>query len=99
MPLIELNVLSRDFADGCRNWVDVTGRTYGVDKPAHPGIKRKHNPRWQHDLLDYLRSGSAVILARKGTGASRQTTRILHRGGVLAKAGGYAIYRTPHGTG
>ncbi len=94
MALIQLNALSRDFAHGCRNWVDVTGRTYGADKV--PGVRRRHNLKWQHDLLDYLRSGDAVVTLRNWTGMSKQTERILHSGGVLARAGGYVVYLVPH---
>ena len=91
MGLIELNALSRSFTDGCRNWVDVTGRTYGPDRGAG---RRIDNLRWQRDLLAYLRSGDAVIVVRgSGTGVSAQTYRALHRDGVLARAGGHTLYR------
>ena len=59
MSLIRLNALSRGLANGCPNWVDVTGRTYGPDRPRH-GESRAHNVRWQHDLTTYLRSGDAA---------------------------------------
>ncbi len=64
---IELNALSRGLANGCRNWVDVTGLTYGPDRGQYPGQPRVDNARWQRDLLRYLRSGDAVILVRAGT--------------------------------
>ncbi|MGH3630860.1 MAG: hypothetical protein ACRDRL_25885, partial [Sciscionella sp.] len=101
MGLILLDALSRDLSEGCQNWVDVTGRTYGVDTGDRPGrtsLTRVANPKWQHDLLAYLRSGDAVLLIRvAGTGVTHQTLAALQRGGVLAAADGYVIYRTPHG--
>jgi alpha-1,2-mannosyltransferase len=91
MALIELDALSRDFRDGCRMWVDVTGRTYGPDKGPIP---RSRNRKWQADLRTYLLSGDALITSRGDTGISRSTLRYLHRGGVLARAGHYVIYRS-----
>jgi hypothetical protein len=71
-----------------------------VDAATYPGGKprpRVANPTWQRDLLNYLRSGDAVMLIRaSGTGVSRQTLTALRRGGILATAGGHTIYRTPH---
>ncbi|HEX8092463.1 hypothetical protein [Jatrophihabitans sp.] len=97
MALIQLNALSRGLANGCQNWVDVTGKTYGPDKPASPAIPRKANAKWQADLRAYLLSGDAVIVIRAaGTGLSPATTAAVQQGGVLAAAGGHAVYRTPH---
>lgn len=97
MALIELDVLSRDLADGCRNWVDVTGRTYGADRSAGGQTDRSKNTRWQHDLTKYLRSGEALIVARRAaTGISRRTQQQLSRDGVLAHAGGQVVYRVGH---
>lgn len=99
MGLIELNVLSRDFANGCRNWVDVSGRTYGVDRgrtATGKPIGRSENLIWQRDLLNYLRSGQAIVLVRiSGTGISRATLAAIRAGGVLKRAGGYTVYRVP----
>jgi hypothetical protein len=91
--LIELNALGRGLRDECQNWVDITGRTYGVD--ADGGTRRTHNPAWQRDLLDYLESGDAVILLRpQHTGLAPATKRALRRTGVLARADGFVLYRT-----
>ena len=96
MALIQLNALSRGLAHGCRNWVDVTGRTYGPDKPASPGIPRRANQKWQADVRAYLLSGDAVIVIRAdGTGLSAATAAAIRQGGVLASAGGHVVYRTP----
>ena len=95
--LIELNALGRGLRDGCQNWIDVSGRAYGVDAPPD-GARRIHNPLWQRDLLDYLESGDAVILFRPHeTGLTRATKRALRRPGVLARADGFVIYRTGPG--
>ena len=93
MSLIRLNALSRGLANGCPNWVDVTGRTYGPDRPRH-GESRAHNVRWQHDLTTYLRSGDAVVIVRRtGTGIDRTTLRALAHDGVLARSHGVTVYR------
>jgi hypothetical protein len=92
--LIELNALSRGLRVGCQNWVDITGRTYGVDAPAD-GTGRVGDATWQRDLLTYLESGDAVILLRPHhTGISRATMRALRRPGVLVRDGRYTVYRT-----
>ena len=94
MAQIELDALSRSFADGCPNWVDVTGRTYGADRSSQP---RTRNPRWQRDAAAYLRSGGAVIIIRAhNTGLTAATYRVIHRDGVLSSAGGYTLYRVRH---
>jgi hypothetical protein len=95
MALIQLNALSRGLANGCQNWVDVTGRTYGPDKPASPGISRRANARWQASLRAYLLSGDAVIVVRAdGSGLSSATAAAIRQGGVLAAVDGHVVYRT-----
>jgi hypothetical protein len=93
MALIELNTLSRGLAHGCPNWVDVTGRTYNVDKPAQR-LPRAQNLRWQHDLRSYLLSGGAVIMIRAGTGASGVTLHQIDTHPVIDRAGRYTVYST-----
>ena len=93
--LIEVNALDRGLDHGCRNWIDVTGRTYGVDQPRRDGQSRLKNKRWQRDLRRYLLSGDAVILVRTAeSGTGRATLRAVQRGGVLVRAPGQLIYRT-----
>ncbi len=99
IALIELNALSRDFANGCAVWVDVTGLTYGVDaaprRPNGSSVPRAANVKWQRDLRAYLLSGQAVIIVRaEGTGLSRSTQAAVQAGGVLASAAGVVVYRT-----
>lgn len=90
MALIELDALSRSFASGCRDWVDVTGRTYGADRM---NATRPANPRWQRDLAAYLLSGDAFIVIRGGTGLSASTRAQLDRHQVIARSGRFVIYR------
>jgi hypothetical protein len=95
MALIELNALSRGFAHGCPNWVDVTGRTYDVDaSTGSRSTPRVDNTRWQRDLRRYLLSGDAVILIRSGTGAAPSTKDAVSGHPVLRTSDGYTIYRT-----
>jgi hypothetical protein len=74
-PLIALNVLSADLAHGCPQWVDVSGRTYDVDRSA-ANLPRRLNTRWQRDLLHYLRAGQAYVIvdvAREGISSRTRT--------------------------
>jgi hypothetical protein len=69
--LITMDVLSRDLERHCRVWIDVTGLTYdaagaGERRPNGRPVPRHLNRRWQHALLDYLLSGNATILIRRG---------------------------------
>jgi hypothetical protein len=89
--LIEVDALSRGLAAGCANWVDVTGRTYDADRAA---TSRSHNARWQADVLRYLHSGDAAILARPGTGLSHETRSTLDGDCRLATGSGFSAYRT-----
>lgn len=94
MALISADVLSRDFVNGCPNWVDVTGRTYGGrDKPHLPFQSRRTDPRWQFDLRRYLTSGNAVLIGRRtGTGIDATTMHYLRRAGVLERDGPFVLY-------
>jgi alpha-1,2-mannosyltransferase len=97
MALISMDILSRDLARGCPDWVDVTGRTYDVDSPIdlkHPG--RVENVRWQRDVSRYLRSGGAFILIRSATGLSTHTRARLDRYPAAVKVGGYTVRLVHH---
>ncbi len=96
MALINLDVLTRDLDNGCKNWVDVSGRTYGVDVLRRPNgrfYSRVRNPVWQRDLTQYLLSGDAVIVVRADTGISAATLKQLRRGGRIACADKHCVYR------
>ena len=88
--LIQLDALSRSYAPGCRNWVDVTGRTYGADRM---NASRAKNTRWQRDISTYLLSGNAFITVRARTGLSARTRAELRARPVLARSGSYVIYQ------
>jgi hypothetical protein len=79
-----LNVLSQDLAHGCPQWVDVSGRTYGVDRsPQH--LPRSRNRRWQHDVVHYLLSGNAFVLKDvRREGLNRHTLAILRHDRAVA---------------
>jgi alpha-1,2-mannosyltransferase len=92
MALIAVDALSRSFADGCPNWVDVTGRTYSGRFKL---LTRYTNKAWQHALRRYLTSGTAMVLNRiRGSGIAHPTLRYLERGGVLVVAGTALALRT-----
>ena len=98
MALIALNALNRSLANGCPNWIDVTGRTYAADMnvrgPDGRRVSRIANPRWQRALRDYLLSGDAVIIIRaKDVGISPATWDAILGGGIIARDGAHVIYR------
>ena len=74
--------LSSDLRAGCQLPVDVTGESYGVHE------RRRKDVAYLDWLQDYLRSGSAIILARhRGDGLEQQAigslgTPVYHRGAV-----------------
>jgi hypothetical protein len=98
MALIGLKALHRNLANGCANWIDVTGRTYGSDMDVRGQdgrrVSRVANPRWQRALRDYLLSGDAVIIMRaKDVGIGPTTREAILAGGILATDGTHVIYR------
>jgi hypothetical protein len=98
MALIGLNALDRSLANGCPNWVDVTGRTYAPDMevrgPDGRSVPRIANRRWQRALRDYLLSGDAVILMRaRDAGVSPATWDAVRGGGILATDGTHVVYQ------
>jgi hypothetical protein len=98
MALIGLNALDRSLANGCPDWIDVTGRTYASDMNVRgrdgKQVPRIDNPRWQRALRDYLLSGDAVIIMRaKDAGISSTTWEAIRGGGILATDGAHFIYR------
>lgn len=91
--LIRLDALTRGLADGCPNWIDVDGRTYGPDKAPGP---RSTNRKWHRALLRYLRSGDAIVLSNPARSGITGELAAIKRGGVLARAGGHVVYRVRH---
>ena len=97
MGLIGLNALDRNLANGCPNWVDVTGRTYAPDMDVRGEdgrrVARMANARWQRALRDYLLSGDAVIIMRaRDAGISAATWDEIVAGGILTTDGARVIY-------
>ena len=99
MALIQLDALSRDLADHCPLWVDVTGRTYAAPlRPTGRARPAGHPPQtfapWQHALLAYLRSGQQVVVIQpRETGISRTTLEHVLRGPTIGRADGYVLHR------
>ena len=104
MALIGLNALDRNLANGCPNWIDVTGRTYASDMSVRGQdgrrVARIANPRWQQALRDYLLSGDAVVIMRAtDVGISPTTWDAVLRGGILATDGAHVVYRVEDQSG
>lgn len=99
MGLILIDSFSRDLRDGCPEWVDVTGRKYGIAPGARTGAPRMDHVQWHQALRSYLYSGGAVILVPdSGSSVGLRTLAGLRRAGVLARAGRQTVYRVPpHG--
>jgi alpha-1,2-mannosyltransferase len=98
MALILMNVLSRDLRNGCAVRLDVTGYSYEGRIALGPDgrlLERRQNPAWQREVLGYLTSGDAVILARPDTGLSSASRRAITRWPVAARVDGYTVYRRP----
>jgi alpha-1,2-mannosyltransferase len=98
MALIQLDVLSRDLANGCQVWVDVIGRTYEAPlKPTgtvggRPATRTTYAP-WQHALRQYLLSGDAlVVLDAHAAGIARGTLKTVEQGPALGAADGYIVH-------
>lgn len=95
-PLIALNVLSRDLAHGCPQWVDVSGRTYDASRSPN-NLPRRRNQRWQRDLLRYLRAGQAYVLVDvKREGLSRRTLAQLTAAPPIARGDGLVLRVNHH---
>jgi hypothetical protein len=92
MPLIMLGVLDRDLRRGCRNWIDVTGRSLGTLRTG--SRLRPLNPQWQRQLARYLTAGDTrTIFRRYDTGIGPRLYRVLSRCSVLASSGGFTVCR------
>ena len=100
IALIEMNVLSRDLRNGCVVRIDVTGYTYEGEIARGPDgkpLSRQKDAAWQHQVLGYLTSGDALVLARPETGLSGASRREIARWPVLARIHGYTLYARPGG--
>ncbi len=92
--LAALDVLSRDLAQGCPLWPDVTGWTYDRDSYRVHGqeVPRISNPLWERDVTAYLLSGAAVIVHRQATELDPKHNRIVRSGPILAKSGNWTLH-------
>jgi alpha-1,2-mannosyltransferase len=84
--LIQTDLLKRNFQHGCRLVVDLGGYSYDI----HPGaaVPRSRNRPWQRFAIDYLRSGSGVIVMRfsRGFGFSAPSASEVQGWPVLLRA-------------
>jgi hypothetical protein len=92
--LIQTDLLERNFQHGCTLVVDLGGYSYDI----HPGTaeSRSRNRRWQHFAIDYLRSGSAVIVMRfsRGSGLSAHSASVVQGWPVLLRTR-HIVMRSP----
>jgi alpha-1,2-mannosyltransferase len=98
--LILSGVLTRDLQRHCGTRIDVSGGTYNVDSVRGPSgleVPRVDNPLWQKDLLTYLLSAQAAIVARRHSdGLSKSSIAVLNRLPVLYRGSGITVYAVPH---
>jgi hypothetical protein len=65
--LIRTDLLDRTLTHGCRNWVDLQGVAHGAGPdPSASVTLGRANPAWRRDVVRYLTSGGAVLLADPG---------------------------------
>ena len=92
--LIQTDLLKRNFQHGCTLVVDLGGYSYDI----HPGTvePRSRNLLWQHFAIDYLRSGSAVIVMRfsRGSGFSAHSASVVQGWPVLLRTR-HIVMRSP----
>jgi len=100
MALIDMDVLSHDYHDGCPDLVDVTGLDYDLVR----GLQRDQYPqarvRWNAYMRRYLLSGNAVLLLRppRLINLMPATTRAIEQNAVVARDDGFTLYRVDHPT-
>ncbi|WP_446666914.1 glycosyltransferase 87 family protein [Flexivirga sp. B27] len=88
--LLRLDALSRGLANGCPNWIDVSGRLMGPDKAA---VLHATNRTWHGVLLQYLRSGDAIALWKPhGNKTIQIISKKLAGDGIIARSGNHVIY-------
>jgi hypothetical protein len=89
MALIELDVLDRDLARGCPNWVDVTGQAIHLGMPRD----RILSVVWQRRVVRYLLAGDVLTLFRPlNTGVSPELDRVIGSLPRLATDGDFEFY-------
>ena len=96
MTLIQMNVLRRNIHRGCRYEVDLGGASYHLPAGAAEDRPRSRNPVWQNYAMEYLQSGTAVVIARfsaGGGGFSPETFQIIQSWPEIGRADRYVIRR------
>ncbi|WP_460934315.1 hypothetical protein [Phycicoccus ginsengisoli] len=94
--LIALDALSRDFRNGCRVEIDVSGVTHDTLRLRSAdgrALGRSRNTAWKAYLFTYLRSGEATIIMRaaSGNGLTAADRKVIGSWPVLGQAGPYRI--------
>ena len=95
MSLIDMNLLSRDFHNGCPNIVDVNGFLYdllrGLPRSKYGQAKLTYNDY----MRNYLRSGNAVVFLRSthSINLSRATVDAIVHNGLIVDDQGHGLYR------
>lgn len=92
--LIAMNVLSRDYRNGCPVWIDPTGIAidragWGARKP----YASRSNPLWQESVMAYLLSGDATMVERGATNLNRASSTKISKLPVIVSKGGFALRR------
>jgi alpha-1,2-mannosyltransferase len=92
--LIQTNLLQRNLQRGCTLVVDLGGYSYDLQPGAV--VARSRNGPWQRFAIDYLRSGSAVIVMRFNLrfGFSAHSAMVVREWPVLLRAG-HVVLRSP----
>ena len=95
MTLIQMNVLRRNIDRGWRYEVDLGGVSYHLPAGPAEDRPRSRNLVWQNYAMEYLRSGTAVVIARfsSGEGFSPQTFRVIQSWPEIGRADRYVIRR------
>jgi alpha-1,2-mannosyltransferase len=94
--LILAGVLTRDLDRHCPTRIDVSGATYNVDAVVGANgrmVPRARNRLWQDDLIAYLTSAQAAIVARPSSdGFDRASRSRLGRLTLLYRAHSVSVY-------
>lgn len=92
--LIVTDMLSHDLSAGCPEWIDVSGRAFGVAPGPHSGAGAHLGwAAWQALLRSYLFSGQAVLtIPHTGAQPDHFTLNLLRRYGAVVSVGGAAVY-------
>jgi alpha-1,2-mannosyltransferase len=89
--LIQTDLLQRNLQRGCKLVVDLGG--YSNDVHLSRVVARSRNGPWQSFAIDYLRSGSAVIVVRFNSrfGFSAHSAAVVRKWPVLVRAGRFVL--------